>query len=880
MSPNSDDDSVDTPPKVRMPPGFKTVALNNIKKMPGHKKKRSDKAGNHRPPKVIQATTSDITHSIPTTTIVTFSERNSCHDQSTKRVSDSEYDLENDVVMVPQKVKLSTEFIPITRMFLKAIAFSLALMPTFVKIYESSLEFEDSTIGKFFNRQSIPFQKQFGNSELLMRVYFFIVPYIASSFCLILVHLLPNSSVDDKRSVPKFAMKLWHGQILPQKLQFPKSLVNIGMPDAFSIGEVIGVLVFLSLNLATIIVRVKRSLPRASQENLYIVDEKEDISAVSWPALEVWGKALGAVSIVNLGWYLLMPVGRKSVLLEALGLEWNRAIKYHRWVGFYSIFLMLLHGLFYVLVMIHGHGHPEYDPDGVMLKHNLWALGCSGSDNNECDADQRLRLRTNLYGVVSLVLVLEMGVFALPYFRRYLYEWFYYVHHLFILVLFFVCLHHKAAIIYLIPGVAIYTIDKLMGLNAYYNCCLAKTEMVSSNVLECSLKIDKSHFTYKAGQYVFVNVPSVSHLQWHPYYLTSGPNANPGKLFFHLKETGEAEESWSRKVVEAGRAGQLQMRIDAFYGNNGEKLAHKKAVVLVAGGVGITKMISLGMDLIQTQPDLPVTILWVCRTVQEFEIFSNMLCQAKRRTENLTVKVWITLSIPEPRIARGSVMSRDTDKEKCDLVMSVLRTPPLRKNKTMLFPSDEAKNHLFKTAAPGLEPLGNAVSMTIAIVFALAGYGASTSIARERGLEREGMISLIDMGIVMGLLIFIVIVLVLARPLLHSKLENENKGNDVILADCEMNDDSMESGSRGIDTDVYRDILQGRIGSRPDIQAEFDELASIHQRETNDDITTVGVLACGPKVIINATRAAVNNTVPMNTFSDALFSFVEEDWEL
>ena len=80
-----------------------------------------------------------------------------------------------------------------------------------------------------------------------------------------------------------------------------------------------------------------------------------------------------------------MPVGRRSILLEAMGLSWDRAIKYHRWVGFYSVAVMFVHGMLYIAVLIYGNGNPVYDPEGVMLKHNLVPGGC----REDCDDDQR-----------------------------------------------------------------------------------------------------------------------------------------------------------------------------------------------------------------------------------------------------------------------------------------------------------------------------------------------------------------------------------------------------------------------------------------------------------------------------------------------------------
>jgi hypothetical protein len=302
------------------------------------------------------------------------------------------------------------------------------------------------------------------------------------------------------------------------------------------------------------------------------------------------------------------------------------------------------------------------------------------------------------------------------------------------------------------------------------------------------------------------------------------------------------------------------------------------------------------MDLIASDATLPVTIMWVCRTVQEFEIFSNTLYRAKNRHRNLSVKVWITLSLPEPKISKEAVMFLDSDDEKCDLVMSVLKPPPVHKDKRMFRQSDEANNYLFKKSPPGLEPLGNAVAMTIAMIFALTGYVTSVTFARERGMERQGVKTLVDILFVMGAVLIVFMIVLLARPLLSSdsrrKFEvvfTQNGEDDDDLTDTE-HEDSLESGSKGIDTEVYRQMLEGRIGCRPNMDDEFRELAFNHQRDMNEDFDTVGVLACGPKAMTNAINDSVHNTGPLKTFfdagkienkdgTDATFAFVEEDWE-
>jgi hypothetical protein len=170
---------------------------------------------------------------------------------------------------------------------------------------------------------------------------------------------------------------------------------------------------------------------------------------------------------------------------------------------------MVIHSSFmYIGVWIHGNGDPTDDPDGVLLKHKLVPWGCAST--GECSEGETYELRVNLYGIVCLLLVLVMTAFAHPWVRRHKFEWFYYTHHLFLPLLIFVCLHYPGALVYLIPGISIYSVDKLMGLFAYKSGVKADMCMVSSDVLKVSVKLGKG-VRYHAGQCVFLNVPEISY---------------------------------------------------------------------------------------------------------------------------------------------------------------------------------------------------------------------------------------------------------------------------------------------------------------------------------------------------------------------------------
>ena len=65
--------------------------------------------------------------------------------------------------------------------------------------------------------------------------------------------------------------------------------------------------------------------------------------------------------------------------------------------------------------------------------------------------------------------------------------------------------------------------------------------MHPSKVLE--LQMHKHGFSMEVGQYIFVNCPSISSLEWHPFTLTSAPEED----FFsiHIRAVGD----WTENLI-------------------------------------------------------------------------------------------------------------------------------------------------------------------------------------------------------------------------------------------------------------------------------------------------------------------------------------------
>jgi len=819
-----------------------------------------------------------------------------------------------------------------SRNFLFFLAFLLALFPSVIKMYETSHWFREGDPSIYDDAKDwfdnpMPFQSLFDNSKVLMRVYFFIIPYIFSALLIAVANLIPAAPLRNTIHHGQQQRRML-GSVLRRTFAFPSFLVQMGAPLRISTGELLGIIVFLILNLGTIFVRVRRSLPRGSRKILFLVDDDKDLSRepieyFSWQASEVWAKTLGVISILNLGWYLLMPVGRKSVLLEALGMSWERAVKYHRWVGSYSVAIMFIHSVLYVSIWIYGNGHPSFDPDGEMVERNMIPWYCA---KNECDEDQARTLRVNMYGFVTMILIMIMTAFALPWVRRHKFEWFYYAHHLFILVLIFVCLHYKGAIIYLIPGIAIYSVDKLVALMSYRKTALAATRMVSSDVLEVSFGIG-SGVEYKQGDYVFLNVPEVSFLEWHPFSLTSAPNVHDKNVFFHLKEAG----SWTKKVIEAAKNrgdSRLSVRLDGFYGHNNvsEDLQKKDAVILVGGGIGVTPMISLALGLCQTNTT-PVALFWIVRTIDEFSIFSTELIEAQRRYKHLIVKVWITLSRPEPNnkdeglvkskllqisdpIFAKSKFLEISESEQVERVLEYLNP-----NEAVNDPQNTSMStSIFQMNEPGMSGAFNATVMSLSILIALIAFALTAQMSRTERFEDVVVdkMSLIELTMVfLFVLVWIGLIAFIASPLMRSLLRKKERRsigksdgkNTKYAADVDDTEQMMSSSMTSVNVsevdigkserkytreedmegtesnkEMLESLIYGNIGCRPNLSYEFTSFAK-EMASIAGSVVDIGVLACGPAQMVESINYFCNVPSTGEKNKHAWFSFTEEDWE-
>lgn len=179
-----------------------------------------------------------------------------------------------------------------------------------------------------------------------------------------------------------------------------------------------------------------------------------------------------------------------------------------------------------------------------------------------------------------------------------------------------------------------------------------KIVMRPSKVLE--LQLVKSGFKMEVGQYVFLNCPAISQLEWHPFTMTSAPEED----FFsvHIRSAGD----WTNKLIDImqklpeGAQGP-KMGVDGPFGTASEDVFDYEVSMLVGAGIGVTPFASILKSIWykfkDSDPKLrtrKIYFYWLCRETHAFEWFADLLQVLEREMEErgmadfLTYKLYLT----------------------------------------------------------------------------------------------------------------------------------------------------------------------------------------------------------------------------------------------
>ncbi|TKX24347.1 ferric/cupric reductase transmembrane component-like protein 2 [Elsinoe australis] len=176
------------------------------------------------------------------------------------------------------------------------------------------------------------------------------------------------------------------------------------------------------------------------------------------------------------------------------------------------------------------------------------------------------------------------------------------------------------------------------------------------------IQFRKPSMAYKPGQWLFLNLPSVSRHQWHPFTITSCP-FDP-YISVHVRQVGD----FTRALADALGAGPHQaelydqldplgmyevalsngqempaLRIDGPYGAPAEDVFENEVAVLIGTGIGVTPWAAILKNIwhLRLSPNPPkrlrrVEFIWVCRDTTSFEWFQALLSSLEEQSLELS----------------------------------------------------------------------------------------------------------------------------------------------------------------------------------------------------------------------------------------------------
>ncbi|KZV27564.1 ferric reduction oxidase 4 [Dorcoceras hygrometricum] len=297
------------------------------------------------------------------------------------------------------------------------------------------------------------------------------------------------------------------------------------------------------------------------------------------PGVELWKLKFRSVSLRlgylgNLCWaFLFFPVTRWSSLLPLVGLTSESSIKYHIWLGHISNALFAAHSVGFMIYW------------GAMTGEMSLMLEWSST------------YLSNVAGVIAFVMALGIWVTSFDRVRRKAFEVFFYAHHLYILFVWFYMFHVGVAYICLIlPGIFLFMIDRyLRFLQSRRRSRVVSTRLLPNGTLELTFA-KSADLTYSPTSILFLHVPSICKLQWHPFTVISNSNLEPHTLSVAIKSEG----SWTQKLYTqlSSSADHLQVSTEGPYGPASFNIMSHEALVMICGGSGIAPFISIIREII------------------------------------------------------------------------------------------------------------------------------------------------------------------------------------------------------------------------------------------------------------------------------------------
>jgi predicted ferric reductase len=195
--------------------------------------------------------------------------------------------------------------------------------------------------------------------------------------------------------------------------------------------------------------------------------------------------------------------------------------------------------------------------------------------------------------------------------------------------------------------------------------------------------------SYVPGQFAFVSFRSEDvHKEPHPFTISSTPS-RPGMLQFTIRACGD----WTRTVKKLAKDDRAL--VHGPFGRFGHLfIAPDREVIMIAGGIGITPMLSMLRFMADHRDPRPVTLIWSNRSQEHVVFAEEMEALSARLTSFRRIPIFTQRSDDGKRAGRMNrdLLKRFLGSNSLEAVVFVCGPPPMMSQvtadlKTLGFPA-------------------------------------------------------------------------------------------------------------------------------------------------------------------------------------------------
>lgn len=202
-------------------------------------------------------------------------------------------------------------------------------------------------------------------------------------------------------------------------------------------------------------------------------------------------------------------------------------------------------------------------------------------------------------GLTAIGMFYILSLLSIPQVRRWNYELFQFGHLLMFPIIGLMMAHGTASLLqwpmfgyFLAFPALLVIVERTVRVSLGFHRIEATIQLLDNDTVEVAATIPPERvWSYRAGQYILLQVPALSKLEWHPFTVSF---CRGSEMSVHIKACG----SWTRRLCElASETNQIQIGINGPFGAPAQHFHDFQQSIIIGAGIGVTPFAGILADL-------------------------------------------------------------------------------------------------------------------------------------------------------------------------------------------------------------------------------------------------------------------------------------------